>query len=88
MTEEPGVVSPQLRSFSPDIFFLDISALRDSTSDSLFAPDERIHDAQHPQCQKKKTHQHDFHIWPAFLSLNEYFTTHCEDCIFISTSCS
>jgi hypothetical protein len=42
MMEEPGVVSPQLQSFSPDI-----SALSENTVDSLFAPDVRIHDAQH-----------------------------------------
>jgi hypothetical protein len=47
MIEEPGVISPQLSSFSPDIF-LDVSELEDNTSDSLFAPDTRIHDAQHP----------------------------------------
>jgi hypothetical protein len=45
--EEKGVVSPQLSSFSPHIL-LDVSALRDITSDSLFAPNIRIHDAQHP----------------------------------------
>jgi hypothetical protein len=44
MMEEPGIVSPRLRSFSPDI-----SALYDNTSISLFAPDVRILDAQqHP----------------------------------------
>jgi hypothetical protein len=48
MMKEPGVVSPQLRSFSPDYFFLDVSALYDNTRSSLFAPDVRIHDAQHP----------------------------------------
>jgi hypothetical protein len=47
MMKEPLVVSPQLRYFSPDI--LDVSALRDNASDSLFAPDVRSHDAQHPQ---------------------------------------
>jgi hypothetical protein len=40
-------------------FLLDISALWDNTSNSLFAPDVRIHDAQLTQCQKN--HQHDFH---------------------------
>jgi hypothetical protein len=34
-------------------FLLDVSALWDNTSDSLFAPDVRIHDAQHPWCKKK-----------------------------------
>jgi hypothetical protein len=32
---------------------LDVTALRDNTSDSLFAPDVRIHEAQYPVCQKK-----------------------------------
>jgi hypothetical protein len=43
------------------------SALRDYTSSSLFAPDVRIHDAQHPRCQKNC--QHDFHFRPYLLCL-------------------
>jgi hypothetical protein len=34
---------------------LDVSALRDNTSDSMCAPDVRIHDAQHPRCKKPST---------------------------------
>jgi hypothetical protein len=34
-------------------FLLDVSTLWDNTSDSLLSPDVRIHDAQHPRCQKK-----------------------------------
>jgi hypothetical protein len=37
MMEEPGVVSPQLSDFFSRHFLLDVSALRDNTSNSLFA---------------------------------------------------
>jgi hypothetical protein len=43
-------------------FLLDSSALQDNSSDSLFAPDVRIHVAQCPRCQINC--QHDFHIRP------------------------
>jgi hypothetical protein len=43
-------------------FLLDILTLLDNTSDWLFAPDIRIHDAQHPRC-KKKTSTY-FHVRP------------------------
>jgi hypothetical protein len=41
------------RSFFSWHFLLDISALWDNTSNSPFAPDIRIHDAQHFRCQKR-----------------------------------
>jgi hypothetical protein len=79
MMKDPGVVSPQLRSFSPDIFLLDVSAVQDNTISSLFAPDVRIHDPQHP-----RSFMFDL-IHCAFFGLGEFFSTHCEDCIFVST---
>jgi hypothetical protein len=46
-------------------FLLDVSSLRDITSDSLFDPDVRIHDAQHPRCKKKRSTRLSRSTWPA-----------------------
>jgi hypothetical protein len=74
MMEEQGVVSPQLRSFSPGIFLLDVSAVPDNTSDSLFAPGVRIHDAQHTRCKTNVNMTFTFDLTRrAFLGLGEFF---------------
>jgi hypothetical protein len=71
MMEEPGVVSPQLRSFFFLTFFLRCFS---NTSESLFTPDIRIHDAQHPRCKKKKlTFTFDL-TRRAFFGLSEFFS--------------
>jgi hypothetical protein len=69
-------------------FLLDVSALCNNTSDSLFDPDVRIYDAQHPWCKKKTVNMTcTFDLTCCtFFGLGEYFPTHCEDCIFVSIS--
>jgi hypothetical protein len=64
--EEPGVVSPQLKPFSPNIFSVC----------SLFVPNVRIHDAQHPRCKKKPVKMTStFDLTRcAFFGLGEFFS--------------
>jgi hypothetical protein len=82
MLEEPGVVSPQLRSFSPDIFSWTFQHLRDNTSDSLFARDIRIRDAQQSRFKKTVNMTFTFDLTHrALFGLGEYFQS-----IFVSTS--
>jgi hypothetical protein len=52
-------------------YFLEVSALRDNTSDSLFGPDVKIYDAQHPRCQE--TRQHELHFRFHIVSINPCF---------------